>query len=145
MFKVFTFFLLLSSCAIQHHVQVGDIERTRHSQLRPFDIKVSETGVNVEEAGDILSGLTRDNGRAKEIADIIAMFQMGPKTGNPVFNEKFADIIPSLILKKCPSARVTGLLMIRETAKYPVVSGEIVRITGLCDVGRKKVRKKKRT
>lgn len=125
--------LFLSSCAIQHHVQVGDIDRMPGAKLIPFDIKISETGVNVKEAGNIISGVTKDNDRAKKIADIIAMFQMGPKTGNPVFNEKFADVIPKLVLKECPTAKVTGLLMIRETAKYPVVSGEIIRITGYCN------------
>lgn len=132
MLKLLIASILLSSCAIRHHVQVGDIVRSGKGKLVPFDIKLSETGVNVKQAGDLLSAATKDNDRAKKLAEIIALFQMGPKTGNPVFNEKYADAVPKAILGKCPSGKVTGLLMIRESAKYPVVSGEIVRVTGYC-------------
>ena len=124
--------LLLASCAIKHHVQISDIERRPGKKLEPFEVLISETGVNIEEAGKIISDLTKDNDRANEIAKTIAMFQMGPRTGNHVFNEKYADVIPELVLKKCPSGKVTGLLMIRETNKYPVVSGEIIKVTGYC-------------
>lgn len=124
--------LLLASCAIKHHVQVGDIERKPGKKLKPFEVLISETGVNIEEAGKVISALTKDNDRASEIAKTVAMFQMGPRTGNHVFNEKYADVVPELILKKCPSGKVTGLLMIRETNKYPVVSGEIIKVTGYC-------------
>lgn len=124
--------MLLSSCAIKHHVQVGDIERVPGKKLTPFKVLISEQGVDIESAGKILSTVTNDSGRAKELADIIGMFQMGPRTGNTVFNEKYADVIPTLILEKCPTGKVTGLLMVRESNKYPVVSGEIVKVTGYC-------------
>lgn len=127
--------ILLSSCAIKHHVQVGDIERQKGETLTPFDIKLSETGVNLKEAGKLISAVGNDGGQAKKIANIISMFQMGPRTGNHVFNDKYADVFPELILTKCPSGKVTGLMMIRETNKYPVVSGEIVRVTGYCIKG----------
>ncbi len=132
MFKYFFVLLVLSSCAIKHHVQVGDIERIPGKKLTPFDIKLSETGVNFKEAGNIISAVGRDGGKSEKIAEIIGYFQMGPKTGNGVFDEKYADVVPELILKKCPSGKVTGLLMVRETNKYPVVSGEIVKVLGYC-------------
>ena len=132
MLRILIISIILSSCAISHHVQVGDIVRTGKGKLTPFDIKLSQTGVNIKEAANVVSAVTKDNNRAQKIAEIIALFQMGPKTGNPVFNEKYADQVPKVILEKCPSGKVTGLLMIRETAKYPVVSGEIVRVTGYC-------------
>ena len=119
----------------KHHVQVGDIERQKDQTLTPFDIKLSETGVNLKEAGKLISAVGNDGGQAKKIANIISMFQMGPRTGNHVFNDKYADVFPELILTKCPSGKVTGLMMIRETNKYPVVSGEIVRVTGYCIEG----------
>lgn len=132
MFKILFISLALSSCAISHHVQVGDIQRDGNGKLTPFDVMVSETGVNIKEIGNVTSAITKDDDRAKKFAQIIALFQMGPKTGNPVFNDKYADTIPKLIIEKCPSAKVTGLVMIRETAKYPLVSGEIIRVTGYC-------------
>lgn len=131
MTKIFLLFLLLS-CAIKHHVQVGDIERLPEKKLKPFQVIISETGVNLKESAKVVGAVTKDNGRAEEIQNIISLFQMGPRTGNSVYNEKYADAIGNLILKKCPSGKVTGLLMVRETNKYPVVSGEIVKIDGYC-------------
>lgn len=124
--------LFLTSCAIKHHVQVGDIDRVPGKSLKPFKILLSETGVNLKQAAQLMSAVTRDNQRAEKVQEIISMFQMGPRTGNHVFDEKYADIVPKLVLKECPTGKVTGLLMIRETNKYPVVSGEIVKITGYC-------------
>lgn len=125
--------MLLSSCAIKHHVQLSDIDKTpRGKKARPFKVILSETGVNLKQAAQIISAVTKDNQRAEKLQEIISLFQMGPRTGNHVFNDKYADVIPALILKECPSAHVTGLLSVRETNKYPVVSGEIVKITGYC-------------
>jgi hypothetical protein len=132
MVKHLILIIIISSCAIKHHVQVGEIKRKPGKKLIPFEVLLSETGVNIEEAADLISAVTKDQGRAQEIADIISMFQVGPRTGNHVFNEKYADVIPKLIMKKCPSGNVTGLLMIRESNKYPVVSGEIVKVKGYC-------------
>ena len=89
--------IILSSCAIKHHVQMGDIDRPVDKKLQPFDIKVSETGVNLKQASEIVSSVTKDNKRAEKIQEIISLFQMGPRTGNLIFNEKYADIIPKLV------------------------------------------------
>ena len=67
-----------------------------------------------------------------KIGDIIALFQMGPKTGNPVFNPAYSDNLILKLRTLCPSGRITGLTSIRETNKYPVISGEIVKLTGYC-------------
>ncbi|MBD65906.1 MAG: hypothetical protein CME62_11910 [Halobacteriovoraceae bacterium] len=128
----FLIFILVSSCAIKHHVQVGDIAPMDSEKSKPFEVLLSETGVNLEQASDLITAATKDGGRAQEVQNIISMFQVGPRTGNPVFNEKYADVLPELILKECPSGKVTGLLMIRETNSYPVVSGEIVKVRGYC-------------
>lgn len=125
-------FVFMASCAIKHHVQVGDIYNPPGKKLKPFKILLSETGVNVKQAGKLLSAVTKDNQRSSKIAETLAMFQMGPRTGNHVFNEKYADLVPELILKECPSGHVTGLLLVRESNKYPVVSGEIVKVSGYC-------------
>ncbi|MGE0763601.1 MAG: hypothetical protein AB7N80_10020 [Bdellovibrionales bacterium] len=127
--------LALSGCAFLHHQQLGDVDSDVVRKGRKFVILLSETGVNVAEAGSILKATTRhqktqqDVGRATAI---IEMFQMGPRTGNPVFTEKFADNLVDQILERCPKGRISGLASTRESAKYPVVSGEIVKITGYC-------------
>ena len=61
------------------------------------------------------------------------MFQMGPRTGNPVYNERYAEDLLFLIKQKCPNGRVSGLTITREQSeRYPVISGEIVKVTGHC-------------
>lgn len=127
-----TFLCTLSSCAILHHTQVGEIDNRKRG--KPFELLVSETGVNIKEARDILKATSKSK-QAKQMDDlagIISLFQMGPRTGNMVFDDSYADEILELIAQECPSGKVTGLNSIRETAKYPVVSGEIVKVTGYC-------------
>ena len=143
--KYLVFLTLLSSCAFVHHVQVGDIESKRNYVRMPFEMKVSETGIDFKQAGNLTQALANNKAgnQVKQIADIIALFQMGPRTGNSVFNEKYADGLAKSIYTKCPSGNITGLVMIRETAKYPVVSGEIMKIKGYC-LQKKTKRKNKR-
>lgn len=140
------FLLLLQSCAFLHHAQLGEIRHKKNHVRMPFEIKVSETGVDMKEAADLAGALSNGNdaaGTAKEIADIVSMFQMGPRTGKPVYNEKYADGIAKAIYQKCPSGEITGLVMIREMASYPVVSGEIIKVKGYC-LQKKTKRKNKR-
>ena len=64
------------------------------------------------------------------MGDIIALFQMGPKTGKPFLTEISDKIITSCGPRV--QRRITGLTMVRETADYLVVSGEIVKVVGYC-------------
>lgn len=126
--------LLLCSCAQLHHVQVGEIISHPQYTQEPFDIKVSESGVNLNEAAQVSKVFLNKQGDkdAENIAGIIGLFQMGPRTGNPVYVKNYAKNLVQLIYEACPSGRVTGLMSIRESRKYPVISGEIVRVTGYC-------------
>lgn len=127
--------LTLSGCAIMHHAQVGEIDSQAVLKGRRFEILISETGVNFEEVANVGKALTRHQGTRDDIggaAAIISLFQMGPRTGNQVFSPMYADKAFDLIRKECPRGVVSGLVSIRETAKYPVVSGEIVKIIGYC-------------
>ena len=121
-------------CAQLHHVQVGEINSHADYVQKPFDIKISESGVNIGEAARISKVfLNKDRARdAGNIAAAIGLFQMGPRTGNPVYVKGYAKNLVQLLYEKCPSGNITGLMSIRETRKYPVVSGEIVRVTGYC-------------
>jgi hypothetical protein len=132
--KIIVLSLLLSGCAQLHHAQIGDIYSPPGYVKKPFDIKISESGVNLEEIGAIsraVIGGTRGRD-AQALAGAIGLFQMGPRTGNPVYVNNYAQKVMQLIYEKCPSGDVSGLTSIRETRKYPVVSGEIVRVTGYC-------------
>jgi hypothetical protein len=129
----------LSGCAWLHHAQVGEIDASQNMALRPFELKVSETGVSFEEAGKIAKALNNSK-RGREdidnVSGILQLFQMGPRTGNPVFTESYAQNIVNDLYKECPSGKLTGIVSIRETRKYPVISGEIIKIKGYCAIPR---------
>ena len=127
--------VLLSSCAIMHHTQLGEVDSDIVLNGRKFEVLVSETGVSFKEAADIGQALTNHQKTSNDIGqaqEILALFQMGPRTGNHTFSDNYADKIFKMLKKECPSGKVSGLTSIRETAKYPVVSGEIVKIIGYC-------------
>jgi hypothetical protein len=117
-----------------HHVQFGDIDNTKGYKQVPIDVKVSETGVSLDDAKMIAGALGSSAGQ--ENLKILGYFQMGPRTGNPVYVKNYTHSIATSVEDQCKSGRVTGLQSIRETRKYPVISGEIVRVTGYCMVKR---------
>jgi hypothetical protein len=133
-FLAFLFLLTPAACgcASLHHAQLDEID-AQHGRLEPFEIHVSETGVNTKAIGTIASVATHSS-RPSQIANLVALFQFGPKTGNVVYDDKFADVVAQLILERCPSARVTGLVSLRESTNYYAVSGEYVTVRGYCIV-----------
>jgi hypothetical protein len=130
------FLLASTGCAVMHSTQLGDIDADTVMSSKPFEIKLAAIGVDTEEAVETAAIIAEASGGSgdsmRTIGDIIALFQMGPRTGNPVFNVKYSDEVIHQLREECPSGRITGLTMVRETAKYPVVSGEIVKIVGYC-------------
>ena len=130
---------VISACAVLHHVQVGDLNDDPNFALRPFELKVSEVGFDVHEAGSVAKALTRSKTARKDVdrfTSIIELFQQGPRTGVPVFSDTYAQNIVNDLYKKCPSGEITGFVSSREMRKYPVISGEIVKIKGYCMVPR---------
>ena len=126
---------LSSGCAFLHHAHVGDIDNREGYELRPIDIKMSETGISLQEATEVVKALNNSSQGQKDIAgvsEVIGLFQMGPKTGNTVYNDTYAHSLVYKLHEACPSGMITGINAIRETRKYPVVSGEIVKVTGFC-------------
>lgn len=125
------------ACAELHHVQMGDID-SGGGPLSPFEIKVSEVGFSQDDVANIAAGVAMASGSDKtaggieSINAIIGLFNFGPHTGNPVFSDKYADGLWAAVIARCPSGRVTGIMAIREQRKYPVLSGEIVKLTGYC-------------
>ena len=127
--------LLSSGCVFLHSAQVGEVDSEVVLQGERFEIRLSEIGFNLEEGTQIAQSIARSGGKSdtlRTISDIIALFQMGPRTGNPVFRDDYSDDLITQIKLRCPSGRISGLTSIRETAKYPVVSGEIVKLIGYC-------------
>ncbi len=124
--------LLLSGCMQLHHVQLGDVDAQAVQEGRRFEILLSETGVDIDEAVEVVKLAAPNSQQADDLSSIIQSFQMGPKTGSPVYHEDYADKIFDLLRAECPSGKITGLSSIRETADYPVITGEIVKVTGYC-------------
>lgn len=125
----------LSGCAVLHHVQLSDIDNRSQFAMVPIEVKVSETGIDIGEAKAIAQGAlknSRDQQAAGDIASIIQSFQMGPRTGAPVYSDKYAEKLIYQLHTQCPSGKITGVQSIRETRAYPVIKGEIVKVTGFC-------------
>lgn len=135
---IFKFILLalVSSCAYVHHTQVGEIVNQPGLVSIPFEILVSETGFDLQEAGAIGRAVIHDKNAGdnlRTVTAIIGLFQMGPRTGKPIWSgDNYADNIYLALYEKCPSGQITALQSTRETNSYPVVSGEIVKIRGVC-------------
>ena len=130
------FVSICSGCAVMHSTQLGDIDADTVMSSKPFEIKLSAVGFDAQEAAETAAAIAELSGGSGDafstVGDIISLFQTGPKTGKPVFTEKYSDKIIHELRTKCPSGRITGLTMVRETAEYPVVSGEIVKVMGYC-------------
>ena len=135
---VTTLVLVASGCAVMHHTQVGEVDSKVVLEGERFELLLSELGLNVDDAAAVAKVFASKRGgkQVDTVRDIIKMFQMGPKTGNPVFDETYSDKLGELLKAQCPSGRISGLISIRETASYPVVSGEIVKLVGYCMGGK---------
>ena len=124
---------LLTACARLDHVQIGDIDQSQGT-LTPFTVQISEFGFEAAAAAEI--GRIATEGQASQqfqtIRDILALINMGPRTGNPVFSDDYAEKIMNYIYAECPTGKMTGLTSIREAKGFGPVTGEIVRISGYC-------------
>ena len=130
-----SFFIILFcfSCSYLHHLQVGEIDNRKQFKQEYFEVKVNELGVNTDEVSKVIQALMRSKSKDLEkVVNFIALFQVGPRTGNPVYNEKYAEKLLDLISLKCPDGRISGVQSVREMNKYPTISGEIVKVSGYC-------------
>lgn len=131
--QAFVLLALFSGCAVLHHVQVGEVDNRTDTNTVPFEVMVSETGISTEDVDRIARAANGGgNNAVSAIAAVVGLFQMGPRTGNPVYTERYAEKLIYQIYEKCPSGQISDLLSIRETRKYPVISDEIVKVTGVC-------------
>jgi hypothetical protein len=127
----------LTACAQLHHLQVGDIDNREASKSKaiPVEVKVREIGFDADEAVGIARAFSSNDESRDELQDLqtlLALVQMGPKTGRRVYVEGYADNILSSLLKKCPSGRLTDLRSARESIAGPAISGEYVVVKGMC-------------
>ena len=90
----------------------------------------------MEEATRIAKAIGQGNASVNKGADTLQtlwdLISFGPKTGNTVFDDQYADLSGKVARLKCSPEKTVGVVSYRETRKYPVISGEIVKIEGLC-------------
>ncbi len=131
------FSLFFSGCAVLHKVQLSDIE-SGSKKARLVSVKVSENTVDLREISQLAQGLGREAGskalnQAGDGLELFTvLFQWGPRTGAPVYNEFYAREVPERLLAECKTGYLSNITSIRETRSYPVVKGEIIRIDASC-------------
>src|SRR5262245_35630117 len=126
--------VLAGGCAQLHHIEISDMDNG--SDKSKFDIKASETGLNLGEAGAIAKAVSAKNTAMHKaggtVSTIWALMTYGPRSGNVTFSDSYGDPLASSLNSVCPSGRIGSLISIRESNHYPVVSGEIARFVGYC-------------
>lgn len=136
LYRFIALLFILQGCAYVYHTQIGEVVSNQDFVSIPFEILISETGVNIQEAGAIGRAVIHDRNAGNNLqaaAAIISLFQVGDRTGQPVYSgDNYADRVYELLYEKCPSGQISGLQSVREMNKYPVVSGEIVKVRGYC-------------
>jgi hypothetical protein len=137
---IFSLILFAFSCAFPHNITFGDIDNTS-SKRKPFKVLISERGYDFAQGIEIAqAGLLAANTKAnmdsvrelQYVKLIIDLSTMGPVTGRKSFNGDYANGLTDIIFQHCKSGKIVNLKNIRESAIYPVVSGEIIRIEGEC-------------
>ena len=138
MSKILKILILFTSfgCAFVHRHQVQNIDsRILGEGAEKFEFMMSETGVELAEGVKLASLFAKDSATRNagdKFAGIIALLQMGPRTGNPIYSLEFTKGMTKKIFKTCPGGEISSLTFLREMNKYPVVSGEIIKVTGYC-------------
>ncbi|EAP95690.1 hypothetical protein [Vibrio splendidus] len=131
---LFTVFQSLLACSQLHHVQISDIDQS-HGALTPISIQINELGFDAAETMQFASYVAKNEKGAdnlQSVALILALMNMGPTTGTPVYNNTYANQILHQVNAQCPSRNLTGLTSIRESINAGTVSNEFVRVDGFC-------------
>lgn len=132
--------IVLSSCAFMHRHQVHNVDsRILTPEAKRFELLFSQTGIEIAEGAKWMGAIAKASSResfarsSSQAGDIIAVMQMGPRTGNPIYDMSFIDTITPKLQAVCPAGdEISGLTFLREMNKYPVVSGEIIKVSGYC-------------
>ncbi|MFC3679213.1 hypothetical protein [Bacterioplanoides pacificum] len=125
--------IAMAGCARLDSVQIGSIDQSQGA-LTPVSVRLSETGFDAAASAELGRQLSRGqtSQQWKEIRDILALVNMGPRTGNPVYDENYAEQLLSFLRNECPSGELTGIRAIREAKTAGPVSGEIVAVDAFC-------------
>lgn len=100
------FLALQAGCAYVHHTQMGEIVSSEQHTPIPIEVMISETGFDLQEAGAFSRAISDPHtaNQLRGITALIGLFQMGPRTGVPVWTgDIYADRLYLLLYELCPS------------------------------------------
>jgi hypothetical protein len=127
----------MAGCVVLHRSSVG--ERLAHEGTSyPVDVAADQNSVNVRAVANLTAGVARNTGAAggDTAAGIIELVgfltSWSPETGYATDTDTWADTIPSMLKEQCGGGVVTGIQLLRETADYALVGGEVVRVRAIC-------------
>jgi hypothetical protein len=130
-------FFVAVGCATVHRATISEIRPVGNAG-GSLDVKASETGFDVRGAAQTTRNLTHryGNSNARNAGSMlnfaVQMSSWSPATGNPTVSETWADAITVELRERCSGGRVSNIAVIRESASYPYISGEIVRVKAEC-------------
>ncbi|MCS6839086.1 MAG: hypothetical protein NZ480_09645 [Bdellovibrionaceae bacterium] len=127
---------LIQGCAVLHRVQYGEFDQPNNYVTKPFEIRLNQFGFDAARTKQTLDTF-REKDEASGLLGLIALFQVGPRTGNPIYEEKWGHNILEVLHEKCPSGRFSGLMAARENREFQGVSGEMLTIKGFCLIPKK--------
>ena len=123
-----------TGCARLDHFQIGDIDQTS-GNTKTISVLLSDTGFDAAGTVELASSLTASDSASEDLdnlATLLILFNQGPTTGNPTYNDRYAEAALQDLYDQCPSGKITAIRSVRESASYGTVSGEIVRIDADC-------------
>lgn len=106
-----------------------------------MEIAVREIGIDAEKVAKTAERINRLSNalqgkqtRTRRSSNIMGMFQAGPKTGSPIYNDRFGEKLMAEIHQKCPSAKVRNVHSIRQATDYgdTGITQEIVLVRFTC-------------
>lgn len=127
----------VSGCAVMHRSAIGEKLPDQGAppdaiELNISDLGVDRAGIARDVAQVARSGGSSMRGVAQAVEFVTWATTMSPKTGKPTTTDTWADDAALELKLRCKGGVVSGIQTLRESAEYPYVSGEIVRVRALC-------------
>ena len=125
----------LTACTHVHHVQVGSIDNTVTGI--PIEIVVKTVGIDAAKLTKTIENITQQGNqknKKNKASDIVGLFQTGPRTGAPIYDQAWGEKLMRELHLKCPSARLKNIHSLRLATDYADtgVTQEIVVIKAVC-------------
>ena len=138
MFSVNKVLLLVAlaamGCARVHHVQIGSIDNTLRGF--PIEVVINDVGIDAAKVVRQIESIQQIGKKKKNntVSNIVNLFQTGPKTGAPIYDEHWGEKLLLELHQKCPSAQLKNVHSQRLSTDYgdTGVTKEIVVVKAIC-------------